>query len=232
MSQVGAVTRLAVRELWISFRLLAVLAGFVVIGSVVALLPVPLPMTLERLALGLGAVTCLTAGVAAWSMAEERRAGRAGWLVTRSLPRSALLAGWFAALGALSVLGLVAAGSLGWLAASSVTLRLVPAGYLALIGAVGASLLAAIALGLLVGGVLRAAVAAALATAVVALAIGVSWLFVSDPSLVPGGAFASLAQMTEPGTATGPGLRAAGIGLACTGGLLVLARIVLERAEL
>ena len=232
MSQVGAVTRLALRELWISFRLLAVLAAFVVIGSFVALLPVPLPTALERLALGLGGVTCLTAAVAAWSMAAERRAGRAGWLVTRSLPRTALLTGWFAAISAVSLLGLVASGSLGWLAASGVTLRLAPTGYVALIGAVGASLLAAIALGLLAGGLLRAAAAAALAGTIVALAIAASWLLVPDPSLVPGGAFASLAGLTEPGTATGSGLRAAGIGLACTGGLLLLARIVLERAEL
>ena len=232
MTQAAVVTRLALRELWISFRLFAVLAGFVAVGAIVALLPEPVHVTMERLALGLGVVTCLTAAVAAWSMAEERRAGRAGWLVTRSLQRGTLLAGWFAAIATLGLLGLVAAGTLGWLAASSVALRLAPAGYLALLAGIGAALLAAIASGLATGSVLRAAPAAMLAASVVAAVIAVAWLVAPDPTVVPGGAYVALARLSEPGTAIGPGLRAAGIGLACAAGLLVLARLALERAEL
>jgi hypothetical protein len=41
-----------------------------------------------------------------------------------------------------------------------------------------------------------------------------------------------LARLEEPGTAIGPGLRAAGIGLAVTAAALVAARLLLERAEL
>ena len=147
--------RLALRELWISFRLFAVLAGFVAVAALVALLPAPLPVTLERLALGLGAATGLTAGVAALSMAEERRTGRAGWLVTRSLPRGTPLVGWFAAVAATGLLGLVAAAILGWLAASNVAVRLAAAGYISAVAGVGATLLAAVALGLLAGTVMR-----------------------------------------------------------------------------
>jgi ABC-type transport system involved in multi-copper enzyme maturation permease subunit len=232
VTQAGVMARLALRELWISFRVFGVLAGFVGVGALVALLPAPMPATLLRLALGLGVATCLAAAVAAWSMAEERRAGRAAWLVTRSLPRGTLLAGWFVALATIGLLALLVAGLLGWLAVSSVALRLAPGAYAALIGGVGASLLAAIAGGLLAGAVLRPAPAALLAGGVVAGFIALGWLPASSGALLPGGAFAALAALVEPGTMIGPGLRAAGIGLALTAALLVLARLVLDRAEL
>jgi hypothetical protein len=224
--------RLALRELWISFRLFAVLAGFVAVAALVALLPAPLPVTLERLALGLGAATCLTAGVAAWSMAEERQTGRAGWLVTRSLPRGTLLVGWFVAVAATSLLSLVAAAILGWLAASNVALRLAAAGYISAVAGVGATLLAAVALGLLAGTLMRVVPAALLVVVLLGAAIAVAWLMANDPSMIPGGAYAVLARLEEPGTAIGPGLRAAGIGLAVTAAALVAARLLLERAEL
>ena len=78
MSQLPVVTRLAVHELWISFRLLVVLAGYVGAGTVVALLPAPLPTTLLRLAVGVATAMSLGAIVAAWSLSRERALGRAG----------------------------------------------------------------------------------------------------------------------------------------------------------
>lgn len=232
MTQATVVTRLALRELWISFRLFGILAAFVVAGSLVALLPAPLPEALVRLVAMLLLATGVTAGVAAWSMAEERRAGRAGWLVTRSLPRGTLLVGWFLALATVTLLGLVAAGTLGWLAVSSVALRLEPDGYMALLAGIAATQLAAIALGLAAGSVLPAGSAAIAALLGCTVAVVAAWLLPGDATLVPGAAFVGLAGLTEPGTAIGPGLRAAGIGLASTAGLLVVARFLLERAEL
>ena len=55
MSQTGVVTRLALRELWISFRLLALLAVYVGAGAFVALLPAPMATVLVRLAIGVAA---------------------------------------------------------------------------------------------------------------------------------------------------------------------------------
>lgn len=232
MTQAIVMARLALRELWISFRLFGVLAGFVAVAALVALLPAALPATLERLALGLGAATCLTAGVAAWSMAEERQTGRAGWLVTRSLPRGTLLVGWFVAIAGTGLASLAAAGILGWLAASNVAVRLAPAGYLSALAGVGAALMAAIALGLLAGTVLRVVPAALIAVVLLGAAIAVAWSMANDPSIIPGGAYAVLASLEEPGTAIGSGLRAAGIGLAVTAAALVAGRLLLERAEL
>lgn len=232
MTQAGVVARLAVRELWISFRLFTVIAAFVAAGAVVALLPAPLPTTVWRLAAGLGVATLIAAAVAAWSIADERRAGRAGWLVSRSLPRATLLAGWFVAVGLVALGGLAAAGLLGWLAATSVTLRLEPTGYLALLAAVAAAVLAAVGIGLLAGILLSARLAVPLTVGVCLLAGAAAWAGPIDPSLVPGGAYVALAALTEPGGSAGPGLRAAGIGLACAAVVLAAARMAIERAEL
>lgn len=232
MTQAGVVARLAVRELWISFRLFGVIAAFVVAGALVALLPAPLPALMGRLAVGLGIATLVAAAVGASAIATERRAGRAGWLISRSLPRPTFLVGWFAALAAVSLSGLLAAGILGWLAASSVTLRLDPAGYATLLAAVAATTVAGVALGL-VAGVLLPRRAAVLVTLAASLGLGaLAWLGPADPTLVPGGAYAALAGLTEPGSSTAPGLRSTGISLASAAVLLVAARAAMDRAEL
>lgn len=232
MTQAGVVARLAVRELWISFRLFAIVAAFTAAGALVALVPAPLPVTVGRLSVGLGAATLVASGVTAWSLADERRDGRAGWLVTRSLSRPTLLLGWFIAVAIVSLIALVGAMLLGWLAATSVTLRLEPTGYLALAAGVAASALLAVAIGLLAGALLapRAAVVAAVTACVAAAAIAA--LAPVDPSLVPGGAYVALAALVEPGSSAGPGLRVTGVALAATGVVLVLARAVIERADL
>jgi hypothetical protein len=232
VSQTGVVSGLAVRELWISFRLFVIVTAFVASGALVALVPAPLPATLERLAIGLAASTLVAAGVAAWSMAAERRAGRAGWLVVRSVPRGTLLAAWFAAVGGVAIVALIAAAVLGWLAVSSVALRLEPGGFITLAIAAGASALAAVATGLLAG-TLLAPPAAVAVTMAVCLVVGVAgWLLPIDATLVPGGALAALASLREPGGSAAPGLRAAGIGLATAAVMLLLARAAIERAEL
>ena len=88
MSQAATVTRLALREMWITFRLLLALVAFIGAGAIVALLPAAPSVALERLALGFGIATAVTSGIAAWSVADERSSGRAGWLVARSVTRA------------------------------------------------------------------------------------------------------------------------------------------------
>lgn len=232
MTQAGVVAWLAVRELWISFRLLAVLGVFVVAGSLVALIPAVPAVAVERLALGLGGASLFAGAAAAWSMADERRAGHAAWLVTRSLPRGGLLVGWFEALAGVTLAGLVVAAGLGWLALSAVSLRLDPGGYVSLVAGIAAAVLAAIALGLLLGTLLPSVPAVA-ATVLLGGTLGVAaWLAPSDPSLLPGGAYAALAELRETRSAVGMGMRAAGVGLATAALLLTGARTALERAEL
>lgn len=232
MSHVAVVTRLALRELWLSFRLLLVLVAFVGIGSAVALLTAPLVATLTRLAVGLGAATIVAAAVAAMSMAEERIQGRAGWLVVRAVSRGALMGGWFVAIGSVVVAGTAVAGTLGWFAAAAVSVRLDAVAFASVVGAIGSGALAAVALGLVAGTLLRARAAAALAV-LACLAIGVaSWAAPEAAALLPGGAIATLPTIGEPAAIVAPSLRSAGIGLAAAAFLLVIGRLSLERADL
>lgn len=232
MSQAGTVTWLAVRELWITFRLVILLVAFIAVGAVVALLPAPLPDVMQRLATGLGLATVVVAILAAWSLADERAHGRAGWLVTRSVSRGTLLGGWFVALTSVALAGLIAAGILGWLAASGVSLRLDPAAYAIRMGAVAATVVAAVALGLLLGSVARTRVAVLLA-AVLAIACGLAaWLLPSIGPFVPGFAFVELASLTEGASTTAAAWQAAGVALLAAATLIVLARIALDRVDL
>lgn len=232
MSQATVVTRLAVRELWITFRLLALLAAFIGVGAAVALLPAPLPAVMERLGLGLGAGAILAGALAAWSFADERAHGRAGWLVARSVSRGTLLGGWFGALFALALAGIVVAGLLGWLTASAVSLRLDGGAFIMRLVGVTATVAAAVALGLLVGSILRAPLALATTVAVGTALGAAAWLAPEAGGLIPGAAMVDLAGLRE-GVALQVGeLREAGVALLTTGLLLAAARIVLERAEL
>ena len=232
MSRASVVTRVAVRELWISFRLLALLLAFIAVGAVVALLPAPLTATMQRLAGGLAAGTLVAGAIAAWSLADERTSGRAGWLITRSVPRTTVLSGWFIALAAVTMAGIAAAAVLGWMAASGVALRLDPAGFLALAGAVGGTSLAVVALGMLLGVLLTPGPAAVMAV-VLAAAVGtLAWLGPDLAGLVPGAAFVALAGLNEAVAPLGTALRSAGSALLTTALLLLLARTALERAEL
>lgn len=232
MSQATAVTHLAVRELWITFRILALLAGFIAVGTLVALLPAPLPTVMERLALGLGAASILAATLAAWSFSDERARGRAAWLVTRSVSRGTLLGGWFAALAGFALAGTAVAGLLGWLTASGVSLRPDGGAFAAALLGVAATVLVAIALGLLVGTLLRGPFAIGI-TVAAGVAFGLlAWFAPGAPELVPGAAMVDLATLHEGVRAPIGGLRAAGSALLWTALLLVIARLVLERAEL
>jgi hypothetical protein len=232
VSQAGVVTRLAVRELWITFRLVVLLVSFVAAGTAVALLPAPLPVTMQRLAAGLGAATLLVAATAAWSIADERTQGRAGWLVTRSVPRGTFLGGWFVAVSAIGLAGLAAAAVLGWLAASSVSLRLELLPYGVILAAIAATVLAAVALGLLSGSLFGPRTAAVVSIVLSAALVAAAWLVPGHGGLIPGAAFLELAALTEgPGSLAGA-WRAAGACLVAAGLLLVLARGALGRAEL
>lgn len=232
MSQATVVTRLAVRELWITFRLLALLAGFIGVGALVALLPAPLPAVMERLAVGLGVAAILAGAVAAWSFADERSLGRAAWLVTRSVSRGTLLAGWFAAIALLALAGTAVAGLLGWLTASAVSLRLDAVAFLALFAGVAATVVTAIALGLLMGTLLRGPIAAGVTVAIGAGLGALAWAVPGAGPFVPGAAMVDLAGLAEGVEAGVAGLRAAGAALLATALVLVVARLALERAEL
>jgi ABC-type transport system involved in multi-copper enzyme maturation permease subunit len=228
VSQAGVVTRLAVRELWISFRLLALLAAYVAVGAIVALLPAPAPTTLTRFAVGLAAAMIVGSAIAADALSTERMLGRAGWLVTRSISRATLLVGWFAALAGVTLVGLAAAGILGWLAVASPFPPVAPVAFAAVMAGVGAMCLAGVAVGLLLGTVLQRLFSAA-ATLFVGVMVVATGLAVAPGSAVPLTALADLATLDRP---IGDGIRGAGIFLALAGAALVAARVAIGRVDL
>ncbi len=222
MSQARTVTRLAVRELWVTLRLFVVLAAYVGAGAVVAFLPPDPTGTPARLAAGFGLATVVTSAVTAVSLALERGSGRAGWLVTRSVSRSTYLGGWFAALAAIAAAGIAAGVFLGWLALASAAVGASPIDYAIAIAIVAIAAAIGIAAGLWAGSLLRPSIAVSvvvLAAAALVVAAGI----------VTGGVFPSLSGA---GDDLGATLRAIGGGLALTGVLLVGARLAFERADL
>lgn len=228
MSETTVVTRLALRELWISFRLLLLVAGYVGVGAVVALLPAPASDTLWRLSLGLAGAVVLGSVIAAGALSTERVLGRAGWLVTRSISRSTLLVGWFLALGAVSLLGLVAAGLLGWLAVSSPRALVEPVVFAVVIAGSAAMSLAGIAIGLLMGSLLRP-----LPAMIGALALGIAAV-AAIQVLAPGVALpvATLRELLDIERPVAAGIRGAGACLLATAATMILGRVALGRVDL
>jgi hypothetical protein len=231
---------LAFRELWISYRLLALL-GLLLIASVpVAVLP-DLPgsvlagLTLERpawYAIGLAAALGLAAGIAAATLASELRQGRFGWLAVRAVPRTTILLAWFVAFGVVLAIGLTASAILAALSLGEGFLAGRLAAFVAVSAGVGASGLAAVAAGLLIGTFLRPALAAVL-TMVMAGGLLVAATMTAPPaSPLPVPALTLLAAFDEAARPISEALRAAGTALAIAAGLLVLAAARLERIDL
>lgn len=221
MSQSGAVVRLALRELWISFRLLVLLAGFVAAGVVVALLPAPFATRGERLLLAITAASALAGSIAAWSLAVERLTGRAGWLVSRSVPRTTLLGGWYVGIAGSTLVGLAATTAIGWFAlpVGDVT---EPARYALVVGVAAAAALAWVSGGLLAG-TLAPPWPAAVATALV----GAALLAARGLGAGDGEAAWILTQ-----AAPGDLLRLLGALLALAAVLLSTAQVAMGRVEL
>ena len=123
MRRFGTVTGLALRELWISFRLLLVVGVLIVAAVPSAMLPhttpalaaSPLESPLEWFAIGLALALGVVGGMAGAALSRERRRGSAGWLVIRAVPRPVILLGWFAAFALLLAAGLLPAATLVWL---------------------------------------------------------------------------------------------------------------------
>lgn len=232
MSLTVTVARLAIRELWISFQLLLVLGAFVAAGAAAALLPDAPAVTIDRLAAGLGVASALASASAAGAIASHRRRGIAGWLVSRAVPRGALLAGWFVAVAVPVVVGMAAAAVLGWLAVAGAATAPQPMSLALALAAVGVGALAGVALGLALGATmppLLAAVVTLLACGAIALvSLAVPWA----AAYLPGAGHVALAALPDGARPVATAVRAAGTGLLLVAVLLVAARAALGRADL
>lgn len=240
MSRFLTLVGLALRELWISFRLLLVMALLIGAGLPAALLSQAVtpdlagapPDALGWFALALAAALALVSGIAAATLAGERRRGAAGWMAVRAVPRASIVLAWFTAFGALVIVGLVPTALLAWLSIGAAVFPAGPLPLVAVTASAGCTGLAAVALGLLSGSMLPpwpALVVAALSTAAVLLLTAAGqagWWS------LPAGGLDVLARLDAAARPVADALRAGGAALGVAAVTLVLATAAFERADL
>jgi hypothetical protein len=239
MRRLLTLTRMALHELWISFRLIPLIGLPVVGGMLVA--AVPPEFAGETAVGGAGfwfavagaAVVASATAMAALTMAHERRRGTLAWMAARAVPRPSVLFSWFLGFAILLVLGL-ALGSVGaWLAAigrSETTPDAIPFG--AAVGATAATALAGVAVGLLIGTLLPSMPATILALAVSAALVAVPFVVPLDAVPLPLGGLAILTHLDSAARPVAGALESAGAALAAAAAVLVLAAAGLERSDL
>lgn len=232
-------TGMALRELWISFRLLVVLGALLVAGLPAALLPPVMSPDLAGapldplgwLALATAAAMALAAAIAAATLASERRRGTAGWMAARAVPRATIALSWFVAFALLLSIGLVPVAAVAWFALGPFLLG----GPAALVAAAAATACvggATLAIGLLAGAALprwpAAAVAALVATALLVPPV----LGASAPWWLPADGLRVLAELDSAARPLADSLRAAGVALGVAAVVLVATVVTFERADL
>jgi hypothetical protein len=231
MSRFVALVGIDLRELWISFRLLPMLGVLLLSGLLPAVLSsvAPPPLTYS---VALAMALALISAIAGFSLAAERRRGRAAWLTLRTVPRSALVLAWLASSAWLLLLGLLISALFAWLSLFGD----LAAGELGLsfgvaLVAVGAAGLATLSGSLLIGALLTPRLAATLSLLLsggVLLAgvvpIGAPWL--------PSGGIGLLAQFSTIARPLASAAQSAGVALLVAALLLAAALVVLQRADL
>lgn len=239
MRRLRTLTRMALHELWISYRLIPLLGVPIAGGMLVSAVP---PELAGETAVGgasfwyaiaAGIAICVTSGLAALTMAYERRRGTVAWMAVRAVPRFAVLFSWFLAFALLVMIG-IALGSIGaWLAAinrAEAPPDAIP--FAAAVGATAGTALLGVAVGLLLGTFLPALPATLLALAVSGglVAAGITAPLSSVP--LPLGGLSLLTHLEAVIRPVAGSLQSAGTALAAAAALLVVAGAGLERSDL
>jgi hypothetical protein len=191
---------------------------------------------LQLFAIGLAAALALVAGLAAATLAGERRRGTIGWLVNRAVPRPIVLLAWFSAFALVIALGLIPSAALAWVTQPQVNQGTgAPAAFVAPMVAAWAAGVVAVALGLVLGSRLPAMPAAVLTILVVAgllvpIAAGMLPGLAAAP--VPGAGLAILGTLAEAARPIADSLRSAGAALVAAGVALAIGFAALSRADL
>ncbi len=234
------ILRLATRQGWISYRLLALIlapvlmaavAGGAASGGVFAR-----GQAWQFLAVGLGVTTLLTAVVEAAGLSGDRERGMLGWLAVRAVPRPTILTAWFVVPLAASFVGTASA-----LAVARMTLEpaligsLDDAAYLATTAAVLAAGVAAASVGLVMG-VLMSRFQAGLMTGFALMLIGAAVvaasLLLGPGTGVPGAGFWLLAQATVVSDPLPTAFLSTGLSLGVAAALWVVSAAVFSRRSL
>ena len=239
MRRLRTLTRMALHELWISFRLIPLVGIPVVGGMLVSTIP---PEFAGETAVGgagfwyavvVAVTACIASGLAALTMAHERRRGTTAWMAVRAVPRASVLFSWFLAFAILLTLGL-ALGSVGaWLAAiarAEAPPDAIP--FSAAVGASAATAMAGVAVGLLIGTTFRTLPATLLALAVSSPLVALAFLVPLSVIPLPLGGLGLLTHLDSAVRPVAGALQSAGAALAAAAVLLVVGATALERSDL
>jgi hypothetical protein len=230
---------MALHELWISFRLIPLIGLPIAGGLLVSTVP---PELAGETAVGgasfwyaiaAGVAICVTSGLAALTIAHERRRGTVAWMAVRAVPRFAVLFSWFLAFALLVSIG-IALGSFGaWLAAinrAESPPDAIP--FAAAVGATAGTALAAVAAGLLLGTFLPWLPATLVALVVSGGLVAAGIMAPLSIVPLPLGGLSLLTHLDEVIRPVAGSLQSAGAALAAAAGLLVVGGAALERSDL
>ncbi|HYM52491.1 MAG TPA: hypothetical protein VEW45_03280 [Candidatus Dormibacteraeota bacterium] len=239
MTRFATLAWLALRELWISFRLLALLGVFLLAVLPVALVPYVLPelagTPLGRMAWyasALAVAVPLAAGISAATLSGELRRGTFAWLTLRAVPRTTLLLAWFLAFGGVVAVGMALSATVAGISLGAAIAAEGVGAFVAASVAVAAAGLAAVAVGLMFGTVLRP-VAAALGTiAAVGAALYAAAYGPLGWAPLPTAGIAILAGLGGAARPIADALSSSGTALLVAAAALVLAAARLRRADL
>lgn len=239
MRRLWTLTRMALHELWISFRLIPLIGLPVVGGMLVSAVP---PEFAGETAVGgasfwyavaAGVAISNASGLAALTMAHERGRGTVAWMAVRAVPRASVLFSWFLAFSILLIAGM-ALGAVGaWLAVigrAEAPPDALP--FAAAAAATAGTALAAIGAGLLIGIVLPTVPATLLAVAVSASLVAAAFLAPLSALALPLGGLGLLTHLDSAVRPVAGALQSGGAALAWAAVLLVLAAAALERSDL
>jgi len=239
MRGLTTLTRMALHELWISFRLVPLIGLPVVGGMLVSAVP---PQFAGETAVGgasflyavaAGVAICVASGLAALTMAHERRRGTLAWMAVRAVPRSLVLFSWFVGFAILLAVGL-AIGSVGaWLAAigrAETSPDVLP--FAAAVAATAGTAFIGVAAGLLIGTTLPTLPATLVAVAVSIPLVAAAFLAPLSALPLPVSGLGLLTHLDSAARPVAGALQSAGAALAAAAVLLVLGGVGLERSDL
>ena len=239
MTRLGTLSGMALRELWITFRLIPVVGLPVIAGMGVGALPPELAGVSAIggasfwYALGAGASVSIAAALAASTIAHERRRGTMAWMAVRAVPRSAVLVSWFVAYGLLLAVG-IALGAVGaWLAAAArAESPIDPLPFVVAVMALACTALATLAAALCIGTLLGRSTAGIVALLGCAALLAATVAGPLAGMVLPTAGIGLLADLGSGAHPLSDALRSGGVALGTAAGLLVVAAVVLERVDL
>lgn len=244
MGTLTSLGRLSVRELWISYQLLIIVALLGLLGLLAPLAAVWIPRLLRPTApvaattqaltwygLSLGVASVVIAAIAARSIAADRVRGTAAWVLAAPVTRATFFVGWMLGVASATAGGMVLSAVTAWFAIAS--LGAVPDAGRFSAAALSAtvSIVASATIGLLYGAAFERGRATAGAAAVVAGLALVAWLIPLTPWL-PSTSTVRFQDLVVLPSGIGMSLQVLGSAIAVIGVVGYGGTMAMDRAEL